>query len=315
MYSRTQTPIFVISSGRAGSTMLARMINRHPSLICISDIFEPVGEEPYFDRDSVVDGKGFFAMLSRPSLPQRIDYWRDGPTDELLFLHPDDTMVSLLNSYTLPFLTGGDPTDLFVQMRGAVEGFGDDNPANHLAHSFDWLRECFGKKLWVERTGGSLPHIEKIIATWPEAKIVHNHRDCRETALSMMTGSFFRLYLELEKNPELEEWDWEHLPAIEEMGEMLNRWVVDAIPVLESLPDERRLDLSFDQFCYQPETTLLDLASFVLDRRPTEEDALWAREQATLVKAPRLRFPELSAGEQSLLEAACRPALDALGYN
>ena len=76
----TQTPIFVVSSGRAGSTLLARMIHRHPRLLCVSDIFEPVGEIPYFDARHRVTGGEFFAVLSAPSFPQRIRYWRAQPT-------------------------------------------------------------------------------------------------------------------------------------------------------------------------------------------------------------------------------------------
>ncbi|MFQ5632488.1 MAG: sulfotransferase, partial [bacterium] len=191
-----QTPIFVISSGRTASTFLARLINKHPQLLCVSDFFEPVGDVPYFDRDRIVDGREFFEILSSPSFKQRIKYWREQPTAELLFLHEDDNMVSLLLSYTLAFLTHGKPMKLFYELKEAVGDFGNDSMVNHLISFFEWLRHKFGKELWVERTGGSLPHLAKIIETWPNAKIVHNYRDCRETAISMMTGSFFRLYLE-----------------------------------------------------------------------------------------------------------------------
>ena len=107
--------------------------------------------------------------------------------------------------------------------------------AGHLIRFFDWLRDRYEKDLWVERTGGSLPHMRQIVDTWPDAKIVHNYRDPREVALSMMTGSFFRLYLELEKNPDLGDWDWNHMPPIEEMGAMLNRWLVDGQAAAEAV--------------------------------------------------------------------------------
>ncbi len=314
MVRETQRPIFVISSGRAGSTLLARMIQRHPDLLCVSDLFEPVGKEPYFDRATRIDGREFFATLSRPSLPQRIDYWRKQPTGELLFLHPDDEMVSLLTSYALPFLDVDDPMALFSELQNAVELFDVDAPANHLVRTFDWLRDRFGCQLWVERTGGSLPHAEKIVQTWPEAKIVHNYRDCRETAISMMTGSFFRLYLELEKNPELGEWDSDHMPPIEEMGSMLNRWIVDAAPALESVPADRRLDLAFEDLCAKPEAVLLGLTEFLLERPASAQDRDWAQRQAARIKPPPSRFADLPPEEQLRLEQACGDALDTLGY-
>ena len=68
MTRQTQTPIFVVSSGRAGSTLLARMIHRHPQLLCVSDLFEPVGEVPYFDHRKIVDGE------EKESISHEIDH-------------------------------------------------------------------------------------------------------------------------------------------------------------------------------------------------------------------------------------------------
>ncbi len=311
----TQTPIFVVSSGRAGSTLLARMVHRHPRLLCVSDIFEPVGEIPYFDRRRRVDGKEFFGVLSAASFQQRIDYWRAQPTGELLFLPEDDRMVSLLLSYTLPFLAGSEPMDLYHELEAAAGSWPEDSMPGHLIRSFDWLRDRYGKDLWVERTGGSLPHMKDIIDTWPDAKIVHNYRDCREVALSMMTGSFFRLYLELEKNPDLGEWDWSHMPSIEEMGAMLDRWVVDAVAALEAVPPERRLDLAYEDLLDDAAGTLLRLSNFIFDREePAAEDVAWAEKEVAVIRRPPLKFTELGAGEQRSLEASLAGGLAALGY-
>jgi len=310
----TQKPVFVVSSGRAGSTLLARMIHRHPRLLCVSDLFEPVGVVPYFDRERIVDGEEFFSVLSAPSFPQRIAYWRAQPTSELLFLHDDDDMVSLLTSYTLPFLTGGDPMALFEDLRQATTKLGEASMADQLIRVFDGLRDRFGKELWVERTGGSLPHMRQILAVWPDAKIVHNFRDPRETAISMMTGSFFRLYLELEKNPDLGAWDWNHMPPLEEMAAMLNRWVVDGVAALERFPPEQRMNLSYEQLMEDTAGALLELVRFLFDREPTAEDAAWAEQQMTVIRPATLKFPALPAGEQETLHASCREALQALGY-
>jgi hypothetical protein len=307
--------LFLVSSGRTGSTFLARMIHRHPRLFCVSDLFEPVGEVPYFDRSRKVDGREFFEVLSGRSFPQRIAYWREEPTDELLYLPDDDAMVSLLLCYTLPFAVGGDPMDLYRELEEAVAAFGRDEMANHTLRFFDWLRDRFGKDLWIERTGGSLPHMRRIVDTWPDAKIVHNYRDCRETAISMMTGSFFRLYLELGKDPDLGHWDWAHMPPIEEMGTMLNAWIVDALDALAGVPEPRKMALSYESVLDDPETALLDLCRFVFDRdEPTAEDVRWAKEEARAVVRPPLKFPELPRDEQGRLQASCAEGLELLGY-
>ncbi len=311
-----QTPVFVVSSGRAGSTLLARMIHRHPRLLCVSDIFEPVGEIPYFDRERRVDGKSFFNILSAPSFQQRIDYWRSQPTSELLFLPEDDRMVSLLLTYALPFVAGSDPMGLFRELEAAAQGWAVDSMPGHLIRFFDWLRVRYGKDLWVERTGGSLPHMKQIIETWPDAKIVHSYRDTRETAISMMTGSFFRLYLELEKNPNLGEWDWSVMPEVEEMAAMLNRWVVDAVAALEAVPAERRLNLAYEDLVDKPARTLLRLSNFIFDHRePTAEDVAWAEAERAVIRRPPLKFPALPRPEQQRLQEVCAEGLAALGYS
>ena len=95
---------FFLTSGRSGSTALARLLHTHPDVAVISDLFEPAVDEPYFDQVHPITGEQFWKLLIRPSIPQRIAHWRRLPTDELLFLPDDDADVSLLMSYTLPFL-------------------------------------------------------------------------------------------------------------------------------------------------------------------------------------------------------------------
>ncbi|MCP3959704.1 MAG: sulfotransferase [bacterium] len=315
MTDAIQTPVFVVSSGRAGSTLLAKMINRHPRLLCVSDLFEPVGEVPYFDRQRRADGRELFEILSAPSFEQRIRYWRSQPTTELLFLPEEDRMVSLLLCYTLPFLTEGDPMDLYHRLRSAAEEWPEDTMPGHLIRFFDWLRDIHGKDLWVERTGGSLPHMKKIVEAFPDAKIVHSYRDCRETAISMMTGSFFRLYFELDKNPDLGEWDWNTKPPLEEMGAMLNRWVVDADAALETVPEDRKMGLAYEDLLDDAAGTLLRLVGFIFDRdEPTPEDVAWAERERAVIRRPPLKFPGLDRGEQQRLEAACSEGLWILGY-
>ncbi len=312
---KRQTPIFVVSSGRAGATLLAKMVHRHPRLLCVSDLFEPVGEIPYFDRKKQVSGEQFLAVLSSPSFKQRIAFWRDRPTSELLFLPEDDDMVSLLVSYALPFLDKDDPMGLFHQVKKETEARGLDSMADHLISFFDSLRDRYGKELWVERTGGSLPHMKKIIETWPDAKIIHNYRDPRETAISMMTGSFFRLYLELAKNPDLGDWDFDHMPPLEEMGAMLNQWVVDGVAALAEVPAERRLNLAYEDLLDDAAGTLSRLHEFIFEAPPDEQELAWATAESAIIRRPPLKFPKLSNAEQQRLGEVCAGSLAALGYS
>ncbi|UCE06528.1 MAG: sulfotransferase [bacterium] len=149
----------------------------------------------------------------------------------------------------------------------------------------------------------------------PDAKIVHNYRDCRETAISMMTGSFFRLYLELTKNPDLDEWDSDYMPPLEEMGSMLNQWIVDAVGVLESLPDHQKMNLSYEDLMDDCMNTLLHFSNFVFERQePTPEDIEWAEKECNVIERVPLRYQKLSRDEQEKLQNICYESLKTLGY-
>ena len=309
-----QIPIFIISSGRTGSTLLAHMLNRHPEILIVSDLFEPVGDEPYFHADKLVNGAEFWSILKRPSYPQRIKSWRRKANAELLYLHPDDEMVSLLLSYTIPFISK-DPMKEFYELEEAIKQFPEDTLPNQTIRFFELLRDRKEKRIWVERTGGSLPHTRKMLDIWRDAKIVHNYRDPRETALSMMRGSFFRLYLELEKNPDLKDWDEDYFPPVEEMGAMLNQWVVDAEAAFQDFPEDQQRGLSYEELMTNPEQSLLGLISFFLEREPNQQDLEWVRAEAEIVSAAPLRFPKLEKDVAERLASAVEGAMKILGYS
>jgi len=63
-----------------------------------------------------------------------------------------------------------------------------------------------------------------------------------------------------------------------------------------------------------PENSLLALARFFFDRDNTEEDHLWAHEQAERVKPPHPKFGTLHPAQQAALEDAVAPAMKLLGY-
>jgi len=309
-----QTPIFVVSSGRTGSTLLAKMIHRHPEMLCVSDIFEPIGEIPFFAQDKLCTGREFFQVLSQPSLKQRIAYWRKQPTTELLFMPKEDELVSLLLCYTLPFVSK-QPMVLFQELKEAMEEREPDTMVGHFVGFFDWLRERFGRSIWVERTGGSLPHMKQILDTWPDAKIIHNYRDPRETAISMMTGSFFRLYLELTKNPQLGDWDSTYMPPVEDMGVMLNTWILEGMEAYNAFPERQKMDLAYEDLMGDTERTLCTFACFVFDREaPTEIDIQWAKAETAVIRRPPVRFQKLKDDEQKRLQASVLQGMKLLNY-
>ena len=313
----TQTPTFIVSAGRSGSTWLAKMINSHPEILCVSDILKPVGTIPYFDASLKVSGKEFFRVLSQESLAQRIKHWRKRRNEELLFLPEKDEMVSLLLCYTLPFLTGGkNPMVLYEKVRDEIESWQEDIMPEHFIRFCEFLRDDFQKKVWVERTGGGLAHINKILQNWPEAKVIHNYRDGRETAISMMGGSFFRLYYEVLQDPDLSpEWDMDSFDrGVSVMGRLWNRWVVDAEECLSKIPSFQKMHVGFENLNSDLRSNLLNIASFILGRENNDIDEEWVQNNKFPSRKPDLKFEKLNDEDQNKLFFSCKEGLKRLRY-
>jgi putative sulfotransferase len=84
--STSQPPLFIVSTGRCGSTMLSRMLALHPEVASLSEFFTCLFPHT-FERSSL-DGAGMWQMLSAPRLNHRI--WiqlveRGIPIDELRY--------------------------------------------------------------------------------------------------------------------------------------------------------------------------------------------------------------------------------------
>lgn len=297
---------FFLTSGRSGSTALARLLHTHPDIAVVSDLFEPAVDEPYFAHSPKLTGDEFWELLTRPSIAERIAHWRERPTDELLFLPTNDHDVSLLMSYTLPFISE-DPWELRVQLEPQIRHANPAAAPHHLEQFFELVRRFCRARVWVERTGGSLPHAAKMIDAWPDARFIFLLRDPIETALSMRTGSFFRLYLAMQSG-EQSCWKDERFRDPARLGAMLDRWTVDAATAIDRLPATQLHTLTYEQFVADPHKVLLGLLAFARPGDITAADRSWALEQAMEVVAAPIRSRELAPRPLADLREACAGA-------
>lgn len=308
---QSQPPIFIISTGRCGSTFIADNLNLHPDIIVISELFEPIAGVPYFDRDSSVDGEEFFKMISQPTMPERIRVWRNSKTKECKFLPEDDNKVSLLLSYTLPALSN-DPEQLLAALREEITTWPKDCPANHFIRFIVLLKDRFSKKLWIERTGASIPHAAQIIETWPDAKIIHLFRDGRDAAYSMSRHEIFRMFIKKRNNIPLEE---EHELPLEEFGRLWNEWEIAGIDAFHTLEKEQLLRISYESIVADPEQQLGRLLKFVFAKKSlSDKDWQWIKSVGSSLTTPINYWDLLSTDEKNKLEAACSEGLHRLGY-
>jgi hypothetical protein len=313
----SQKPIFLVSTGRCGSTFLSNAINSHPRLISIAELFEPIIPVPFLDIDHIISGQNFFDMINVMTMKERVQIWRNSKTKECLFLPEQDKDVSLFFCYALPTLTDK-PHALHETVRKDVAQFTPDTPANHFIALCEYFRKTFNKEIWIERTGGSLPHIRDIIRCWPDAKIIHFYRDGRQTACSMQRHPIFRMFVM--KRLDMK-WDPDFIPPIEECGAMWKDWEVNAIAALNepAAASIERHAVAYEDFFINPQKVLEDLLAFVrggdtATREMIEEEQVWMRNVISGIRKPRNHWEALSAPEQERLYTSCRDGLAALGY-
>ena len=214
-------PIFILSSGRTGSTLISKILNSHKDICLISDLIEPVGDNRFIEQNKKITNEKFYNLISRKTSKSRIYYWRKKRTKELLYLPREDNDVSLLNCYTLPFIFKDHLNkrikikDKFLKKKKTKKN------SQHLLDFFNLLKVQSKKKKIVERTGGALHHIDKILKLFPKAKIILNLRNPLETAISMRNYPFFRMYELMLKNKKLKEWNFKKKKIINSMEQCL----------------------------------------------------------------------------------------------
>lgn len=185
----------ILSTGRCGSTALDRALCRHPDLRIVPELLEPALPNAILAEEPEVDGAAFLKMLDRPTMEGRRRVWREqGPTAEALDL-PAAAPWSLFHVYTLPALVQSLPGLSFGAICREVTSWPTAPPRAHLRRLFTWLTELDGRKVFVERTGGSSFVAEELLAALPDARIVHLVRHGVDVALSMERHPIFQAIL------------------------------------------------------------------------------------------------------------------------
>ncbi|MEM9175094.1 MAG: sulfotransferase [Myxococcota bacterium] len=199
------SPRFIIGTGRCGSTILSKMLDVHPEVCVLSEFLvglDAVGK--FGERD--VDGAELAAIcdcglgstgefkkivghLKTPEI--QFDYtnppagvscadYRDGVFPELILL----PLATLFD----------DPTVAFDEL----VAFAAEQPTRRLSEQllalFEWTTRRAGKRVWIERSGGTLAQLPELIELFPDARFLHLHRDPFDVARSMRVHHHMRLF-------------------------------------------------------------------------------------------------------------------------
>jgi Sulfotransferase domain len=336
-------PIFVVSTGRCGSTMMTDIVRLHPKLLSLSEFFVSLSNRSFASR--TLDGEQFWNVLSVLSRTVSEMFAKGSRVDRLLYKFGPNARFQPANvppilCITLPHLTD-DYEALYAEMEPAIRARGPAPIGEQYQFLFDWLCQRLGREMAVERSGASLMFVSILGDMFPEARFVHIYRDGRDTALSMQHHAYFRLIARFSRfvrrlgmnpyrrpfvygsNPlygpiesltfrlsPLEGWLDKPI-SLEELGSFWSDMVTSGQAYLRAQPPGRVMDLRYEDILEQPRA---ELARFMEFLGPEFADEQWLEQVSKIPQRPPSSWPTLEPERQARLTAACRPGLTLLGY-
>ena len=347
--TRKLEPVFIVGTGRCGSTMLSNMIRDHAAILSVSEFLVSVtdlgGRIPQaFPQGGRMDGRQVWDVIAGLHPRQTLMLRHRIEMDEMLYpLAPTSafsrqTGVPAILLTTLPHLTP-DHDALFEELRRYVMTLEPDLPIRQYERVLEWLRERFGKRVWVERSGGSLRAVPRLAKSLPKARFVHIVRDGRDCAISMSKHTGFRMMMAgtiMSHILGYDPFDADQRNGVDELPEQFYRLLpenfsaeafskLDAPPTLfglhwagemmrgvkalAELPAERVLTLHFEDILAQPEPWLRRLIEFI---DPELMDEEWVPRAAATIRPVRSSWRSLPARERSSLTDACLAGFSAL---
>ncbi len=329
--------VFVVGTGRCGSTALSGVLRLHPEVVSVSELFAALS--PGALPPGEPTGEQFWRLLSTPR-PFATRMIRQGhPMPEYTYpagrgrFSARDGGIPAIALMTLPHLTD-DPDALFDHLAAHLRPRPAAPAADHYRALFDLLAGAGGGRVVVERSGYSLRSVPALRAAFPEARFVHLHRDGPDCALSMSRHPGFRMIQLMRRTgPADADPGAEALPAalerlladesadlrpllerpvpVEEFGTLWSETVIEGLRHLDAVPAADRTGLAYETLLERPASELTRLAHHM----GVAPDPAWiAAATAHLDGGRRGAALALPPREHAALLAACAPGTRALEH-
>lgn len=327
----------ILGSARCGSTLVSQILNAHPAVLSVSELFAAAGHNAFRPRH--LDGARFWAHMARPSRAMAQVANPDAAPSEFLYgrvQNPahDPWHCPPILAVTLPHLSEN-PDALFDALAGQMRARAPAPLAAHYRALFQAMaRQIGGREIWVERSGGSLVAAATLREMFPDAALVLLARNGPDTALSMRDYPAARLAI----------WCWRRLgplgldllhprrhfgrgalwplvaaisgpsgvrrivarrPGLAETGAF---WSTLTIRGLQGLRGARPMLLRHEDLCRDPRTWIERLGAHLQAGAP----AAWLDRAAAMPQLRPSRLAALSPAEREALERACAPGEAAL---
>ncbi|MEQ1570465.1 MAG: sulfotransferase [Myxococcota bacterium] len=344
-----EAPVFVVGTGRCGSTMLSEMLRAHPRRVSLSEFWSIVtdlgGRIAETFPDGPVTAEAFWDLIGGVH-PMQATLLRHGVAmDEVLYRtgpgrrFTAESGIPAILQTVLPHLSGS-PDALFDEVRSFVATLPTAPAAAQYRALFDWLAARFDRSGWIERSGGSLRIVARLHQAFPDARFVHLVRDGRDCAQSMSRHPGFRMALIGAQLTEILGVDPYTSPDRAGEGDLPDELVpflperFDPVAFvryetpltlcghywsgecmagareLASVGSDRVLTLWYEDILAHPARALEQLDGFLGSGAGSSE---WITRSAAAVRAPRSSWRALPPDALRELEEACAPGFAALG--
>ncbi len=342
-------PVFVVGTGRCGSTLVSKMLHEHPSILSVSEWFSFITDldtqiEPAV-ADARIDAEAFWRLLSRCNPKQNLLLRNGLAFDEILYpatsassRYSAESGVPAILMAALPHLTP-EHDALFEELQAWVMARPMASLRDHYLAVFQYLCRRFDRKIWIERSGASLRLINPLCRLFPDARFLHIVRDGRDCSVSSSRHSGFQMaiiafqLMEILNCDPFEEADRGYEEDLSDelyallpenfTAEAFRRYeiapsvyghywsgdVAAGLRRMQQLGPERAMTLRYEDFLRCPSETVRKMIGFI---EPSFVDEAWIERAASMVGSPRSRWQDLPMQERSQLQDACALGFEAL---
>lgn len=288
--SEIDRPIFLIGTGRSGTTLSLNLLSLHPDLAWYSNLTHRFPARPQLAAYSRVRDIPFLKDI----FARRNDY--PHPVESYAILD-----YATLGVFTEPRLLSA--RDVSQEARHRYQAL----VRSHLR----WQ----GKSRFLQKTTG-FPRIAYLNEIFPDSKFIHVIRDGREVAASMLRVDWW--------DGTLDSWGWgdmdpSYLLEYEESGRapivlaaiVWKTLMGHLTRATRSLPTDRTMDLPYDRLLSDPRGTMERVREFA-GLRPSRVFA--ARVEEVPIRETRDKWRTLDSRSQGLLEDSLREDLVHYGF-
>lgn len=377
--------VFVIGTGRCGSTLTSAMLRQHPRILSLSEWFSFITDlgcaiDAVFPPGLVSGGQMWAILAARLprqnlmlrhdiAMPEVLYPWQHHPQPGPGMTQPDheaaghvqvshvlpgheqpraaprfsaQSGVPAIAQVSLPHISE-EPDALFDALQAVVCALPAAPVGVQYQRVFAWLAQRQQATVWVERSGGGLRIVARLMQHFPRARFVHIVRDGADTALSMSVHRGFRFVFAAFQLLEVlgvdpyvsDDRRWEG-DLNDEQASLLpehftrqaflafstpppmcgHYWsgeICHGMSLLQDLPPGKLLTIRYEDLLQHAAQTATAMLRFI--RRGEFDvvaDGAWEQQVAAMIRQPTSSWQTISARVREQTVHACRPGVMAL---